>query len=181
MLIMNLISEIHPTYYILIVIISIALYTDATKYKIYNWLTFPSLFLGFICSIFNEVGFFNSFIGFLIAFTITFIMYATKGIKAGDVKLMASIGAWFGKELILTNLLYIFISGGILGLLFALKNGTLEETIKKVYRFFFALFSSGMSAKEEVRETINKPMPYGLAIFLGTILTLIYPNFVFKI
>jgi hypothetical protein len=47
---MNLISEIHPTYYILIVIISIALYTDATKYKIYNWLTFPSLFLGFICS-----------------------------------------------------------------------------------------------------------------------------------
>ncbi|MFN8575684.1 MAG: prepilin peptidase [Candidatus Sericytochromatia bacterium] len=178
---MNLISEIHPTYYILIIIISIALYTDATKYKIYNWLTFPSLFLGFIASFFNGVGFFNSFIGFLIAFSISFAMYATKGIKAGDVKLMASIGAWLGNSLIITNLLYIFISGGILGILFALKNGTLIPTLNKIYRFFFALFSSGMDAKEEVRETINKPMPYGLAIFVGTILTLIYPNFVFKI
>jgi len=178
---MNLINQLHPSYYILVLILLIALYTDATKYKIYNWLTFPSLFLGLIASFFNDLGILNSFLGFIIAFIISFVMYATGGIKAGDVKLMASIGAWLGKSLILTNLLYIFISGGVLGIIFSLKNGTLIPTLKKVYTFFIALFTPGMNAKQEVKETINKPMPYGLAIFIGTILTLLYPNFVFKI
>lgn len=178
---MNLIYQLHPTYYILIAILAIALYTDITKFRIFNWLTLPSLILGLIASFFNGVGILDSFLGFLFAFVISFAMYATKGIKGGDVKLMASIGAWVGKGLVLTNLLYIFMAGGILGLLYALKNGTLIPTLKKVYMFFIALFSPGMSAKEEVKETINKPMPYGLAIFVGTVLTLIYPNFVFKI
>lgn len=178
---MNLVSNIHPTYIILIIILIIALYTDLTKLKIYNWLTFPSLLLGLIISFFNGVGFFNSLLGFLIAFAISFAFYAVGGFKGGDVKLMSSIGAWIGKSLVLTNLLYIFIAGGVLGLIFAIKNGTLMPTLRKIYMFTFAAFTPGMNAKEEVKESINKPMPYALAIFTGTVLTLLYPDFVFKI
>lgn len=176
---MTLITQIHPTYYILFVILIIALYTDLTKFKIYNWLTFPTLLLGLIASFFNTIGIMNSLLGFLFAFVISFAFYAMGGFKGGDVKLISAIGAWVGKGLVLTNLLYIFIAGGVLGLVYSIKNGTLVPTLKKIYMFFIASFTPGMSPKEEVKETINKPMPYALAIFAGTVLTLIYPNFVF--
>ncbi len=168
----------HWSYYILLVIISIALYTDTTKQKIYNKLTFPSLILGLIISFFNGVGILNSFIGFFIAFVISFVIYSTGGFKGGDVKLISSIGAWFGKSLIIPVILYIFIAGGLLGIVYTLKNGTFLKTFNKIKMFFIASFSPGMNALIEVRESVNKPVPYGVAIFAGVLVSLLYPDLI---
>ncbi len=169
-------ESIHWSYYILLVILFIAIYTDSTKQKIYNWLTFPTLLLGFVISFFNKVGIVDSLIGFIFAFMVSLIIYITGGFKGGDVKLISAVGAWLGKSLILPALLYIFISGGILGVLFTIKNGTFMATYNKLKSFFWGFLTPGIKPHLELRESINKKMPYGIAISIGTVLALIYPN-----
>lgn len=167
---------IHWSYYILIILLGIAVYTDSTKQKIYNWLTLPTLIIGLVMSMINGVGIINSLLGFVFAFIVSLIMYITGGIKGGDVKLIAGVGAWLGKSLILPALLFTFIAGGILGVLYTIINGTFMATFAKIKRFFVGLVIPGFQPQLELKETINKKMPYGIAISIGTIIAILYPN-----
>lgn len=173
-------TALHWSYYILFLAFIIAIYTDVTKRKIYNWLTFPLLALGLIFSMVKGGGYglFDSFIGFLIAFGVSFILYVTKGIYGGDVKLIAAIGAWTGKSLVLPTLLWIFICGGILGVIYTIKGGTFLPTMKKVWRFFVALIVPGMKPQVEIQETINEYVPYAIAISVGTVLSVLFPDYI---
>jgi prepilin peptidase CpaA len=172
-----MLENLHWSNYILFIALAIAVYTDVTKHKIYNWLTFPTLLLGMIFSFFNHIGIFNSLLGFIFAFGIAIFFYVTGMFKGGDVKLIWGIGAWVGKSLILQTLLWIFISGGILGVLYTLRDGTFFATMNKVRKFFVAIFVPGMKPQIEVQETINKPSAYGVAIAIGTVISLLYPNY----
>ena len=49
--------------------------------------------------------------------------------------------------------------------------------MNKVKKFFVALFVPGMKPQIEVQETINKPSAYGVAIAIGTVISLLYPNY----
>lgn len=153
----------------------IAVYTDVKEHKIYNLLTFPTLALGLFFSNFNNVGILNSFLGFLICFGIAFMFYLTKGIYGGDVKLMAAIGAWVGKSLALSNILYILVCGGLISIFYASIDGKLKPTMLKVGRFFIGWIIPGMNPQGELEKSINRYVPYGIAISLGTILSLLYP------
>lgn len=170
---MNL--NFHWSYIILVIILTIAVYTDVTKHKIYNVLTFPTLILGLVLSFINGVGISSSLLGFIYSFFICLFLYIIKMFKGGDVKLISAIGAWVGSTMVLQTLLYIFISGGVLSIIYTLRDGTFIQTIMKVGRFFRAAIIPGMSAQAEVKETINKPAAYGIAIAIGTILSLVFP------
>jgi prepilin peptidase CpaA len=165
----------HWSYLILVVLLGIAVYTDVTKHKIYNWLTFPTLIIGLIISFFNGVGILSSLTGFGLSFFICLFLYITKMFKGGDVKLISAVGAWIGQAMILQTMLYIFISGGVLSIIYTLRDGTFFSTLAKVGRFFRATIVPGMSAQAEVQETINKPAAYGIAIAIGTIISLFFP------
>jgi prepilin peptidase CpaA len=168
----------HWSFYLLLFPLLIAIYTDVKKHKIYNWLTFPTLFIGLIVHSINW-GFISSFLGFLIAFLVSLFLYAgIKFIAGGDVKLIASIGAWVGKDLILNTLLWIFLCGGLLSLFQVIRGGTFRVTMQKIKEFFLALFIPGMKAKNAIKETVNEYVPYGIAISIGTILSIKYPNLV---
>jgi prepilin peptidase CpaA len=169
---------IHWSYYILLVSLAIAVYTDITRHKIYNWLTFPTLVLGLLFAFVRGGGYglLDCFASFIFAFAIAFILYITKGIYGGDVKLIAAIGAWVGKALVIKTLLNIFLAGAVLSILYTIKNGTFLATMAKVKRFFIALFVPGMSAQAEVQESLNEYVPYGIAISAGTALSLFYPD-----
>jgi prepilin peptidase CpaA len=174
-------ANLHWSYYILLISLSIAVYTDTTRQKLYNWLTFPTLAAGLIFAYARGGGpeLFSAFLGFLFAFGVAFILFVTKGIKAGDVKLIAAVGAWVGKSLILQTFVLIFLAGGILSILATLRYGTFLATMAKVKRFFVALFVPGMNPQGELQESLNKYVPYGIAIAVGTVLSLLYPNFLF--
>ncbi|GIW21303.1 MAG: prepilin peptidase [Candidatus Sericytochromatia bacterium] len=166
----------HWTFYLLLIPLVIAIYTDIKKHKIYNWLTFPTLIVGLILHSINW-GFLSSFLGFLIAFLVSLFLYAgIKFIAGGDVKLIAAIGAWVGKSLILNTLVWIFLCGGLLSLFQILRAGTFYITINKIKDFFIALIIPGMKATNVVKESVNEYVPYGIAISIGTILSIKYPN-----
>ncbi len=171
-------ANLHWSYYLLFISLIIAVYTDVTRHKIYNWLTFPMLAFGLIFSFVKSggTGLLDGFLGFLLAFVISFVLYITKGIYGGDVKLIAAIGAWIGKNFVLPTFLWIFMCGGVLGVLYTVKNGTFIPTAKKVGRFFTALIIPGMKPEAEIKESINEYVPYGVAIAAGTLINLLYPN-----
>lgn len=174
-----MLQHLHWSSYILLIPLTIAVYTDVKSHKIYNWLTFPTLFVGLIMSFFNGIGIVDSLLGFVGAFAISLFLYITKGIYGGDVKLIAAIGAWIGKAMVIKTFIWIFICGGLLSILFTLKNGTFGPTMSKIGRFFLAIIIPGMKPQKELEETINEYVPYGIAISSGTIISVLFPNSLF--
>lgn len=74
----------------------VAAVTDLRQFRIPNWLTLPLLPLGLLyhISVGGLDGVMASGMGALVGFTLLFPLYLTGGMGAGDVKLMAGLGAW---------------------------------------------------------------------------------------
>ena len=85
------------------VVLGAAVY-DVRYRRIPNWISVAGVLLGFALNSFlwGWPGFRQSLIGFAIAFCAYLTMYALRAMGAGDVKLMAAVGAiaggpdWFG-------------------------------------------------------------------------------------
>ena len=171
-------SKIHWSYIILSIPLLIAIYTDLRKNKIYNWLTIPTLLLGLIFAFVKGGywGLLDGFVGFFFAFLIGFVLYIPKALKGGDVKLISAIGAWVGYTMILNTILWIFLCGGAVSIFYIIIRGTFFKTMQKVIIFFLPFVVKGMKPIYEVTDPTNQYVPYGIAISIGTFLSLLYPD-----
>lgn len=98
-------------------------------------------------------------------------LYALRAMGAGDVKLMAMVGAYLSPAQILWTVLMVLLVGGLLSLAFAMKSGALQKTFSNVRLLFLGAFSSLMLREPPNLGVVGKSagrMPYGLAISLGT-------------
>lgn len=148
--------------FIVIAILAISSgYSDLKVRRIPNFLTLPGILAGFILNfaILGLPGLKSSAIGFLIGFSFFLIFYLFGGMGAGDVKLMGAIGALLGYPLILQSFLFTAIAG--LGIVLALMFPVISYSFKTMN------FSNIWS----LRKTY---IPYGLAISIGTLLTLAF-------
>jgi prepilin peptidase CpaA len=89
---------------------------------------------------------------------------------AGDVKLMAAIGAVVGSGLILRVFLYAAVAGGVFALAVAAHRGLLMATLEGARRL--------VTAPAEARHTVESPsranrFAYGPAIAVGTFVALL--------
>src|SRR4051812_32604472 len=72
--------------------------TDWSSRRIPNWLTFTLALSGVAQAAFGTgpVGLRPSLSGLALGFALTFIYFALGAMCAGDVKLLAGVGAWLG-------------------------------------------------------------------------------------
>jgi prepilin peptidase CpaA len=79
----------------------VAAVIDVWKFKVHNLITLPLLVSGLLYhgSVEGLSGVWNSFLGALFGFGALFVFYLMGGMGAGDVKLLAAIGAWLGMPL----------------------------------------------------------------------------------
>ena len=129
----------------------IAAITDVRTRRISNLLTLPALALGLVVAALTG-GVTGVSIALLASVVVAFpclMLFVFAGGGAGDVKLMAAVGAWLGLIHGVVALLCVALAGVVIAMLFALARRA--HPVQE-------------AAKEE-----NGPitMPYGLAICAG--------------
>lgn len=161
---------------ILLITLLISLITDIRKRKILNIVTLPAILIGFIYYIatLGWEGFLFSGKGFLVGFTLLLIPYLLGGMGAGDVKLMAAIGALTGAKFTFYAFIYIALIGGIISLILIMKKRGVWNSIKSFFFLLFFLRSNFVSLKLNSNKESSILFPYGVPIVLGTICQVIF-------
>jgi len=105
-------------------ILIVAAWIDGTKLKVPNWITFPMIVSGWLFSAISfglagdlwYVGLGWSLLGTVIGLALLLPLYAIGGMGAGDVKLLAGVGAWvYG-----TATFYGFCASAVIGAVIAI-------------------------------------------------------------
>ena len=122
----------------------------------------------------------SSWTGLLTGLAALLPLYLLRATGAGDVKLMAMVGAFIGTPAVLSAALYTLLAGGLLSLVFMLGRGVAAQTLANV-RFLLTDWalraSSGQGARLAPLQTTAARLPYAVAIALGTGAALRWPLF----
>ncbi len=160
---------------LLAVLIAAAVY-DIRYRRIPNWLTLSGVLLGFAINFGigpPEGGVVFALEGFALAFGLYMFLYVLRAMGAGDVKLMAAVGALVGWERWFGIFLVTAIVGGVMALALVAARGRLQRTFFNV-GFILSEIRHGRPAyvgKEEldVRSGKSVGLPHGAVIAIGTI------------
>jgi prepilin peptidase CpaA len=159
----------------------IAAVMDVWKFKVYNALTIPLLVTGLVYhgAVGGIAGLGGSLVGLLFGFAVLIFVYAMGGMGAGDVKLMAAVGAWLGMPLTF----YVFALGALLSGAYAavliLSSGNLRESWIELQVMLFRIMAFGhyLGADGRLEAELKRPdrhqrlVPFGAMLAVG--LTLI--------
>ena len=107
-----------PIYVATIVIAVVAALWDLRTRRIPNLLTFGAALAALLVNAYLSglTGLGWSIAGWLVGVAFFFPFFALGGMGAGDVKLLAALGAWLGPALAVWVALFSLIAGGVLGL-----------------------------------------------------------------
>lgn len=154
--------------------LGIAAFTDFREHRIYNKLLGPAFAVAILLQIYFKgwLGLKNSIIGALVGFLILLIPYLLGGIGAGDVKLLAVIGAFGGAKFVITGFLYGAIIGGIISAILLARRGSLRTTLYS-FPLISPLSGKFIIQNNQLQEAQRERFPYGIAIAIGTILAML--------
>ena len=151
-------------------LLGLALWYDVASRRIPNWLTVAGLLagLGFSSLIPNGIGPGSSLLGAVTGFAVLLPLYLLRAMGAGDVKLMAAVGAFLGPNPALGAALLTFAAGGVLSLTVALWSRSLIRVLNNLRLMGMVVLigrSSGIAMRDV--QTTGR-LPYALAIAVGT-------------
>ena len=107
--------------------------------------------------------------------TVLFLpMFALRGMGAGDVKLLAAVGAWLGPGQVTTAAIATSIVGGVLALVVAFAYGYLRKALSNIYLLLSHWRVMGVQPLPEVtlEQSRGPRLAYALPIAIGTVVTL---------
>jgi prepilin peptidase CpaA len=161
--------------FLLAVVLGAAVY-DVRYRRIPNWLTVGGILIGLALNTFLYQGWPGlrfALTGMAAGFGVYFVLYAVRAMGAGDVKLMAAVGAMVGWEDWFGIFLITAVIGGVMALILVATRGRMKKTLWNV-GFILHEMKSGRPAyvgKEEldVRNPKALGLPHGSVIAVGTI------------
>ena len=150
--------------------------TDVTTRRIPNMLTFGAAAAALLVRgvLFGMPGVIDASAGWLTGFIIVFPLFFVRGLGAGDVKLIAALGAWFGAVDAVWLALYTAVVGGIVGIGYSLARGYLRTALTNIKVIGSHWMYSGFQPVPGITlDNAERPrLPYALPIFFGTMVTL---------
>jgi prepilin peptidase CpaA len=153
----------------------VAAVIDGYKLKVPNWLTFPMIFSGWAFGAASSgwEGLAWSLAGTAVGLGLLLPAYAVGGMGAGDVKLLAGVGAWVGGSVTLYAFCVSAIVGGVLALGMVLSRGAWIRHRDLFWMICGELMTihdpEQLSAIAAQRKSTMMLLPYGIPIALGTI------------
>ena len=159
----------------------VAAATDIWKFKVYNALTLPLLGSGLLYHAFRaELA--DSLLGVLFGFASLIVLYIIGGMGAGDVKLMAAVGAWLGMPLTFYVFIASSLAAGVYSIGLVVWTGQVVETAVNLQILWLRLASVGRylgsddMVESEVRRSDRRKriIPFAAMVAIGLVATLIW-------
>lgn len=156
-----------PLQVLILVLVAIAVVTDLRRRRIFNALTFPAMALGLVLNAWlgGVTGVVLSLAGLVVGVALFLIPVATGGRGAGDLKLLAAVGALGGPVFVLWCALFTSMIGGVFAVLVLLAKRR------------FVTVAGGMAldlyTRQAPRMDSNLRLPYAIPIALGTVVTMV--------
>lgn len=178
---------------VLAALLLIAAWNDVKSYRIPNKLTFFGIAIGllantslpegngFASTLPGALGLFDASKGLIAGFFLLFPLYLLRAMGAGDVKLIAMVGAFLGASSVIAIGILTFLIGGLLAIALAVANGKFNTLLANLWTM---TISSHYKIALKENPTFDNPvessgkLPYAVPITLGTF-TYIYLNHAF--
>ena len=156
---------------VLVFILLVCLITDLRKRKIYNRVVLPALLFGILynLAIGGWPGFLQSLLGLLAGLGILIIPFALGGMGAGDVKLLAVIGAVKGPLFIFYAAVGMGLAGGVIGLAILIYQRSFLNTLTTFLHGLWVMLLTNFKVIKFNFDHERIMFPYGLAIAAGAI------------
>jgi prepilin peptidase CpaA len=156
-------------------ILVVAAIIDGWRLKVPNWLTFPLVIGGWLYSsaFFGWAGLGWSLFGTAVGLGLLLPAYAIGGMGAGDVKLLAGVGAWMGGIVTLYAFCVSALVGGVIAVGMLLYQGKCRSHVHQFMAILTEILvvrdPSQLAATAAARKSSMTLLPYGIPIAIGTI------------
>lgn len=146
---------------------------DLKTRRIPNFITLSSITLAFAFNTYYSGlgGLKDTFSGMSLGILLLLLPFALQWMGAGDVKLLAAIGALNGPAFVFFAFLYSAIAGGILAVFYALIRKRFFEVLSNVSISFQGLGMKALNIGGTSILTSGLKFPYGAAFLIGTMVT----------
>jgi prepilin peptidase CpaA len=167
------------TEFLLISLVTLAALTDLRWRRIPNLLVGAGLLAALIAQglLPEGAGWSSWLLGMLTGFALFLPLYLLRGMAAGDVKLMAAVGAFVGPLAAFQIALATFVIGGVMALAFMICKGRLRDCWLNLRALITPLLMriAGMPARATgmPKDSVGR-MPYAVAIAFGTLAVLFF-------
>ena len=174
----SLLSGLTDNWHIWLVTVTlvVAAVIDGKQLKVPNWITFPMILSGwgFNAAVLGWEGLGLSLLGTVVGLGLLLPAYAIGGMGAGDVKLLAGVGAWVGS----TVTFYSFCLSAVIGGVIAIAMIVFQRGWARHKSQFLVILNeiatvgspTELSAIAADRKSSMLLLPYGIPIAIGTIL-----------
>ncbi len=164
-----------PVWLVTLVLI-VAAVIDGAILKVPNWLTFPFIASGWLYGFCSDgfVGLGYSLLGTFVGMMLLLVLRNMGGMGAGDVKLLAGVGAWLGTVITL----YAFAATAIVGAIMAVAMVAWSGNWFKHYAMAMQILHEWKTIRNPAKLAAiareRKPrmtlLPYGIPMAVGSII-----------
>lgn len=153
----------------------VAAYIDGKQLRVPNWITFPMVLAGLLYNALagGTQGLQAALAGTGVGLLCLLPLYAVGGMGAGDVKLMAGVGAWLGSGVTLAAFGFSAIVGGLMALYMVWRRKSFGRHYANFWLILHELTTiknpRALSQIAAERKPQMLLLPYGIPICIGSI------------
>jgi len=162
------------------IVLIVAAWIDGKELRVPNWLTYSMVLAGLVYNAYvgGWGGLGWALTGMVVGLLCLLPLYSVGGMGAGDVKLMAGIGAWLGGWVTFQAFLVTCVVGGVMALWMVVR----RQAFFKHYGQFLTIVDEFKTIKNPAKlseiAAERKPrmllLPYGIPICIGSIAFFLY-------
>lgn len=154
---------------VLALFLLVCAYTDGTRSKIYNKVTFPAMLAGLLLhTLFGGVqGLLWSLVGLGVGLGIQWVPFMLGLAKAGDVKLLMGVGALKGWAFCVFGFLYGAAAFGLISLPWLLRRGELRGVGRNLKNYAEVALITQIAPDAPTPTVTKKFVPWGVGLSLG--------------
>jgi prepilin peptidase CpaA len=159
-----------------IAIALVACVWDVKSARIPNWLTFTAAVAAVVFHALAPQGhgLGAAVGGLLLGLAIFFPLFALRAMGAGDIKLLAALGAWIGWSQVFWVAMYASVAGGVLAIVVMLARGHFWKGLQNIRTLLTFWMIAGVKPLPSV--SLDDPksvrLPYAVPIAVGLMVTL---------